>query len=198
MNARIIHKSAFLEMPWANGAGVTTELFVHKDEHSGRILWRLSVAGVDTDGPFSHFPGYDRILVLMAGHGLRLNHADDTRHELDKVYDLAVFPGDVATHATLCGGPVKDFNVIVDRAGFRSAVTVVQAGGTCVRVAADVLAVFAVDNDLEIVDPGRVGYRVSRADLLLVDGPRSGDWAFSGATAIVTRICAVRDQGGVA
>ena len=199
MKMRIIDKTTFREMPWANGAGVTTELFVHKDATSGRILWRLSMAGVDSDGPFSHFEGYDRILVLLSGQGITLVHGDGTEHRLVNVYDLAVFPGDAGTHATLSGDPVRDFNVIVDRARFRPAVTVIQPGGANpVSVAADVLGVFAVDEDLVVLDPGKDSHQLSRGDLLLVDGPQQGDWRFSGATAIVIQIRALSDDGGVA
>ena len=34
--------------------------------------WRVSVADVAADGPFSRFPGVDRVLVLIAGAGMRL------------------------------------------------------------------------------------------------------------------------------
>jgi environmental stress-induced protein Ves len=104
----------FRDMPWANGMGITTELFAHRNEQSDRVLWRISMATVSCDGPFSHFAGYDRILVLIEGAGLRLAHQDGTEHRLTSAYQLAVFPGDVATNATLLDGPVQDFNVIAE------------------------------------------------------------------------------------
>ena len=196
MNIKVIDKTMFRQMPWANGGGVTTELFVQKDESSGRILWRLSMAGVDTDGPFSHFAGYDRILVLLEGQGLRLRHKDGTEHALSSLYDLASFPGDAETHALLAGGPVKDFNVIADRFMFRPAVTVLQAGdNNRVSISASVLAVFAVDNDLVIVDSDTGSHHLPKGDLLLVHGPREGDWSFSGGTAIVIQILEIGELG---
>jgi len=175
-------------MPWANGGGVTKELFAHIDQQSGRILWRISMAGVHSDGPFSHFDGYDRVLVLLEGHGLKLSHRDGTRHELSCAYEMAAFPGDVVTHAILSDGPVQDFNVIVDRATFSPAVTLVQHGNNRCPIKADTLAVFAIDNDLLITDPGMDNYPLQKGDLLLVDAPHQGNWTFDGATTIVTQL----------
>ena len=189
MNLSIIDKTMFRKMPWANGGGVTTELFVRTDERSGRILWRLSMAGVDTDGPFSHFAGYDRILVLMEGQGLRLSHGDRTEQFLSRVYDLARFPGDADTHATLTEGPVQDFNVIADRATFGTAVTVLQAANNKrVAIHANILAIFAADHDLLIAEPSMASHPLPKGDLLLVEAPQQGDWTVSGGTAIVIQL----------
>ena len=53
--------------PWKNGGGSTTEIAV---EPSGASLdtfaWRISVARVAADGPFSEFPGIDRTLAVLA------------------------------------------------------------------------------------------------------------------------------------
>jgi hypothetical protein len=184
----------FREMPWANGQGVTTELFACKNNRSGRVVWRISIAGVSCDGPFSHFAGYDRILVLMEGCGLRLSHGDGTEHCLASAYQQAAFPGDVATHATLNAGPVRDFNVISDRSAFRPTVNVLPGGGNHrVSVNADVLAVYAVDDNLLLVDPDMHSHPVPSGDLLLVDAPLQGNWAASGATAIVTMLSRIEE-----
>jgi len=188
MNVRVIEKASFRDMPWANGMGVTTELFARRDEQTERILWRISMAGVSSDGPFSHFAGYDRILVLLEGAGLRLSHRDGTEHCLTGAYEQAVFPGDVGTHATLIDGPVRDFNVITDRAAFKPAVTILAGGGNRLALDADVLAVYAVDDKLLVADPDNRAHPVGQGDLLLAEAPRKGTWSISGATAIVTRL----------
>lgn len=189
MTLKIIDKTQFREMPWANGGGITTELFARKDERSGHILWRLSLAGVAADGPFSHFANYNRILVLMMGHGLKLSHGDGTEHILANVYDQATFPGDADTHATLTSGPVLDFNVITDRDRFRSVVTVMQnAKKKRVAAIASVLAIYAVDNELLITDPDKGRHVLQKGDLLLVDAPEQSDWIVTGGTAIATQL----------
>lgn len=188
MTARVIEKALFRDMPWANGMGITTELYAHKNEQSDHVLWRISMASVSSDGPFSHFAGYDRILVLIEGSGLKLSHQDGTEHCLTSAYQLATFPGDVATHATLMDGPVQDFNVITDRSAYRSTVTIVSGESNRVSIDADVLAVYAADNNLLVADPDMHSHPVQKGDLLLVDAPRSGNWSFSDATAIVTQL----------
>jgi environmental stress-induced protein Ves len=188
-NYRVINKTRFRKMPWANGGGVTTELIAHSDEQSDRILWRLSMAGVTSDGPFSHFAGYDRILVLMQGRGLTLSHGDGAEQVLSTVYDMASFPGDAQTRATLAEGPIQDFNVIADRSTFAASVIVTRAGTECrVPIHASVLAVFAVDDDLLIVGPDEAGHPVPKGDLLLVEAPQQGDWRVCGATAIIVQL----------
>ncbi len=49
-------------VPWANGRGMTRELIRDPD---GK--WRLSVADLEQDAPFSAFPGVDRLFILVAG-----------------------------------------------------------------------------------------------------------------------------------
>ena len=86
--------------------------------------WRISVAEVARDAPFSAFPEIDRCIVLLRGAGLRLR-ADDgsVDHRLDTPCEPYHFAGDVALRATLLGGPSSDFNVMVRRGVFRSEVT---------------------------------------------------------------------------
>jgi environmental stress-induced protein Ves len=128
-------------------------------------------------------------LVLIKGHGLKLSHGDGTEHVLANVYDQATFPGDVGTHATLTSGPVLDFNIITDRATFRSVVTVMRdAKKKRVAAIATVLAIFAVDNELLITDPDKDRHRLQKGDLLLVDAPELSDWIVTGGTAIVTQL----------
>lgn len=188
MIVKLIDQKRFRAMPWANGRGVTTELYVHKDARTGRMLWRLSIAGVDSDGPFSHFAGYDRVLVLLDGVGVTLSHGDGTVDRLSRAYEIATFPGDVATQATLTDGPIKDFNLIADRASYRTAVAVVPPETTSVSVNSNHFAIFAAGNDLLVRDPASARHIVSHGDLLLVGAPVAGDWLLSGATAIVIQL----------
>src|SRR5690606_5169475 len=56
-------------MRWKNGAGWTSEILRVPDVEDWR--WRLSIAEVETDAPFSPFPGVERELVLLGGNGMR-------------------------------------------------------------------------------------------------------------------------------
>jgi environmental stress-induced protein Ves len=64
-------------VPWKNGRGVTEELALWPPGASferGDFDWRVARAGVDAAGPFSEFPGFDRLLVVTEGEGLLLRH----------------------------------------------------------------------------------------------------------------------------
>jgi len=55
--------------PWRNGGGVTRDLCAGDAGVPGdpSFHWRLSLADIDRDGPFSCLPGVDRCLVLLEG-----------------------------------------------------------------------------------------------------------------------------------
>ncbi len=101
-------------MPWKNGGGMTTEIHVHPGD-DGRFAHRISVADVTADGPFSRFDGDDRHIVVLDGAGMTLDCGAHGRLELRPLEPVA-FSGDWDVAGTLVAGPVRDFNVIVDRA----------------------------------------------------------------------------------
>lgn len=98
-------------MPWKNGGGTTTELFRLPDPDGDGFLLRLSVADVEQDGPFSFFPGIDRVLLILKGNGCILN--DKTRLTIDST--PLHFSGEEEIHCHLINGGFKDFNVMTKR-----------------------------------------------------------------------------------
>ena len=119
-------------VPWKNGRGFTDELALWPRGASfekGDFLWRISKAAVEESGPFSSFPGFDRLLVLTSGAGLMLEHgaeAPRTRLERHVAYR---FSGDWPTKAALIDGRVEDFNVLCRRGSARAEVEVWTASG---------------------------------------------------------------------
>lgn len=106
---------------WRNGAGLTRELAVQPLGAAADFDWRLSVAEVERDAPFSAFPGIDRCIVLLRGAGMRLHAADGRLDErLDRAHEPFHFSGDEALSATLIDGPCRDFNVMVRRGRWRA------------------------------------------------------------------------------
>src|SRR4029077_2512621 len=70
---RLLTPNDYRSMPWKNGAGRTTEIAVHPPGAAlDAFAWRVSIADVEQDGPFSRFPGIDRTIVLLGGSGMRL------------------------------------------------------------------------------------------------------------------------------
>lgn len=110
----IFSKSGFRDMPWKNGRGFTTELFL-EESAAGRISFRLSSALLASSGPFSRFPGLQRVLIITEGAGLRLSNATGSVDVLPFVPHG--FSGDLESTAALFGGGSgRDFNVIFDPA----------------------------------------------------------------------------------
>jgi environmental stress-induced protein Ves len=105
-------------MPWRNGGGTTTEIAIAPEGAAvsgARFLYRVSIADVATDGPFSRFLGYDRHIMLLAGAGMTLDGGAHGRIDL-RPFEARAFSGDWAIEGTLVAGPVRDFNLMVDRA----------------------------------------------------------------------------------
>lgn len=145
--------------PWKNGGGVTREVAAWPPGAGFEdFRWRVSTAQVREDGPFSLFPGVDRILTVLSG---RLVLSFDGRADLELGPDSAPasFPGDVAIMGRVPNGPVSDLNVMTRRAVSSAAVTRVDvrrkrvtapaSGARLVLVRDRVLARGSVDIELE-------------------------------------------------
>lgn len=73
-NPRLIRSTDLVRVPWKNGGGTTAEVAVHPPGTGFDAFdWRISMADVAADGPFSRFPGVDRTLVLAEGRDLVLD-----------------------------------------------------------------------------------------------------------------------------
>ncbi|MBZ7923081.1 HutD family protein [Ensifer adhaerens] len=113
---KILRASNHKRMPWKNGGGETVEIAVFPERALlGDFDWRVSMATVASDGPFSSFPGIDRTLAILEGKGMRL--MIEGREPVLMTGETAPlpFPADVATSATLVDGPIVDLNVMTRR-----------------------------------------------------------------------------------
>ncbi len=99
-------------MPWKNGGGETTEIFVSPP--TGNFDWRVSIAKVNSDGPFSSFAGYERHIMTLSGQGMMLDIEGRGISELELLKPF-LFSGDLRVNGTLVDGPVLDFNLMVRR-----------------------------------------------------------------------------------
>jgi uncharacterized protein len=108
---KVIRKDTFTRTAWKNGGGVTHEA-IREPPRGERFAWRVSVAHIEKPGPFSHFAGYRRRMLLLKGRGLDLTFGDGRRSELRAVGDSVEFDGAAATHCDLIDGPCIDLNLI--------------------------------------------------------------------------------------
>ena len=117
---RFIPKDQFVTTPWKNGGGVTHEIATDAPDWG----WRLSIAEVASDGPFSRFDGMARILTVIEGAGLDLHHAEGVIAA--RLMQPVAFSGDMAVDCRRVAGLVRDFNVIYDPLRFVARVEMLQ------------------------------------------------------------------------
>jgi environmental stress-induced protein Ves len=113
LHTRLIRAGELTPVPWKNGGGVTREITVEPAGASFMDFdWRLSIADVAAEGPFSPFEGIDRIIVLTKGESMQLHDSlADTCHILRQNHPFH-FAGDAPIFATLPHGPTQDFNLM--------------------------------------------------------------------------------------
>jgi len=109
--------------PWRNGGGVTREVVASGGSGSHGFDWRISIADVIEPGPFSAFPGFDRVITLVEGERMDLE-VDGVVHTLG-LYESLSFDGASQTSCSLTSGPTRDLNVMT-RAERYSAVVAVR------------------------------------------------------------------------
>ena len=109
---RVIRPSEYRVMPWKNGGGVTTEICASPP--SGAFDWRVSIATVNADGPFSVFTGYERHIMTLSGEGMVLDIEGRGKFTLEPLRPFS-FSGDAQVHGSLLQGAVLDFNLMVRR-----------------------------------------------------------------------------------
>lgn len=109
-----------IAVPWRNGGGVTREVAAFPaNSDMVDFLWRVSVAEVAAAGPFSLFPGIDRILTVLEGR-LRLNVAGEPV-SLSADSNPLRFRGEASVDGWLeSGTAVTDLNVMVRRGAFQA------------------------------------------------------------------------------
>ncbi|MFE9253171.1 HutD family protein [Streptomyces sp. NPDC007088] len=219
----VLRWSDYRVMPWKNGGGTTREVA------SGSVRagsapapsapvppadgfdWRVSVADVDAGGPFSAFPGVDRVITLVEGSGMVLT-VDGTSRPVGPLSPFA-FPGDAVTDCRLEAGPVRDMNVMTRRDRASADVRVVRVtdgdgdgdgdGTELTRAEDEVLLVMATTEGLVLGaadkrgdgdrDTGEDATTLGRLDCVRVGHAGPGSVFLRGeGTAAVIRVVARR------
>ncbi|MFD0170233.1 HutD family protein [Streptomyces decoyicus] len=186
-------------MPWSNGGGVTREIAVHPPGADwDAFAWRVSLADVTRDGPYSPLPGVRRILTVVDGAGLELTVDGAPQLLPDRCRPFA-FPGAAATDSRLLDGPVVNLNVML-REG-RAAATVEMVRGSRVvwpqRRPADggaegadgpqEVLVVAVEGRTRLAEDGAYRAQLDRFDAALLTGPdaAAADLWTDGTAAVI-------------
>jgi environmental stress-induced protein Ves len=141
---RILPAENHRRMPWKNGGGVTTEIAVFP---AGAGLdgfeWRLSMANVAVDGPFSSFPGVDRTLAVLEGEGIVLAVEGSPEVALTRSSAPFAFAADKPSSARLMSGPILDLNMMTRRDRFAHRMMRLASGAATVGGSALTIVVCA-------------------------------------------------------
>ncbi len=117
-------------VPWRNGRGTTADIaWAGWPQAAGEhAAWRLSLATIAEDAPFSDFAGFDRVILLADGAGFVLEGGGRPAATLAPPPVPLAFPGEWAPGCRLLGGPVTALNVITARGRASAEVEVVRLG----------------------------------------------------------------------
>jgi hypothetical protein len=141
---QIVRANSCRVTPWKNGGGSTTEIAASPSGASLETFdWRISMARVASDGPFSEFPDIDRTLTIVSGHGLTLTIGRAAPVILDRASDPLSFAGDIPTSARLTAGEIVDLNVMTRRHRYHHEVRRVRQQASYRNDGSDVAAVLS-------------------------------------------------------
>jgi uncharacterized protein len=126
--------------PWRNGGGITRTVAREGDK------WRVSIAEVQRNGPYSRFEGLSRISFVLRGEGIILR---DTKSAI-KLSRLQAtgYDGGTSWEAILVGGPVTALNVMSQRERYR--VQVASVASSIVVNAGRSAIVFAWSSECQV------------------------------------------------
>ena len=168
MSARIVRAGSLARVPWKNGGGTTAEIAaVPEGAGFDAFDWRISLADVESDGPFSAFPGIDRTLMLVEGASLALT-IEGVSHGLEAPGASWSFVGEEPVTAGLRAGPIRDLNVMTRREVCRHRMRLVRAGVIVPADDARALVLVALDGTFDAVVDGTI-HSLGRLDALVAD-----------------------------
>lgn len=108
---RVLRWAELEATPWKNGGGSTRNLATGPEDATlADFDWRVSMADVEADGPFSAFPGIARVIMLIEGAEMILT-VDGHVHRL-ALHDTLAFSGDADTSGRVPSGPTRDLNLM--------------------------------------------------------------------------------------
>ncbi|MEO9337306.1 HutD family protein [Mesorhizobium sp. SB112] len=169
---RIIRAADHQVMPWKNGGGQTAEIAVFPaDAALADFGWRISMATVASDGPFSVFEGIDRTLTVLEGAGLILAIEGQPRHTLTTSSAPLFFAADAATNSSLIDGTVTDLNVMTRRRRYTHSVRRLDIErDTSLTISASTTLIFCASGNLEVESQ-----TLSRFDAIVLENAQNLD-----------------------
>ncbi|WP_181146573.1 HutD family protein [Burkholderia multivorans] len=154
---------------WRNGGGVTRTLAMHDDGGNTGGAWRISIAEVERDGPYSRFVGMTRVSFVLRGAGVVLREgALDVSLAPNEAVE---YTGNAAWDARLVNGPVTVLNVMSAAQRYRVKVGALAAPASV--AAGEIALVLALEGACEIETHDTAGTRLEAGHYAVFDDLRA-------------------------
>ncbi|MCO7517955.1 HutD family protein [Pseudomonas guariconensis] len=165
---QLLRAQDYPRMPWKNGGGFTEEITRDAGEGLEGFGWRLSIADIEESGGFSTFAGYQRIITVLQGDGMRLLVDGQASRPL-LPFDAFAFGGESQVSCKLLGGPIRDFNLIYAPQRYRARLQWFDGTQRAYSSASTVL-LFAASGHVEASVPGHGVQQLGLYDCLHLEG----------------------------
>lgn len=124
---KVIRFSDLRQGRWRNGMGVSWDIASEpSDAGAGDFGWRLAIARIDADVPFSHYPETDRVFTLIEGNGLDLDFSGRDSLAVHHAFVPHPYPCDVETYCRLRDGPCRALNLFTKRSAWRAGIDILS------------------------------------------------------------------------
>lgn len=179
LKLRHLNPQDYRVMPWKNHRGVTSQVAIHPEGANfpnDPFIWRISTASIASSGPFSTFPGYDRIVVLIEGQEAELNHeVADRPRKLTRLEPYS-FRGEWETTCELTTEAIRDFGILVRRDQAHAHITShkISTPGYVESLEHETLLYYCVRGQLELTIESsgpKQTFRIRTDELLWIDNP---------------------------
>lgn len=181
---QLLRARDYPRMPWKNGGGFTEEITRDAGDGLDGFGWRLSIADIEASGGFSSFAGYQRIITVLQGDGMRLS-VDGVASRPLLPLDAFAFDGQSQVSCHLLGGPIRDFNLIYAPERYRARLQWFN-GSTRQFSAAGTVLVFSGQAQLQVSVGGQPVDNLDRYDCLHLSGnERLMELAITGLCCVI-------------
>lgn len=170
--------------PWKNGGGLTREVASSpEDSTTGDFDWRVSIADVTSPGPFSSFPGVDRVITLLEGGSMVLE--TDTDEIVLAPRQPRSFRGETPVDCHLPLGPTRDLNLMTRRGRATGEVAIHEGQLRVDPGSTDRHLVIALDDGSTVTGASGKRWDLGRHDVLEAAGSVGAPLVIEGAVAVI-------------
>jgi hypothetical protein len=192
---KVCRADSYIVMPWKNGGGSTTEIAVSPVGASLNAFdWRVSMARIERDGPFSSFPGIDRTLTLLDGNRVELKIDGRAPQILTPSVPTLAFGGEERVEAAVPDGPITDFNVMTRRGRCRHRFERARlTGEQPLALHGERTLIFLAEGDaLRCRSGNGEAVTLGRRDCLILEPADPADWSLQTDGAATVFLIAIR------